>query len=165
MGNLNLKYSGLNTISVTLASLSPAAARESLAVNNTAVSPFPFIDAIVRLKVKLQAGTPTPGAAIAVYLSMSDDGGTWLDNSTGTDAGITLRAPTNLVVPAPISQVFTQVSGALTWNGFIPSVATGFGGFLPPYWSIIVVNNTGIAFDATEANHDKRYTGVYVQTN
>jgi hypothetical protein len=164
MANIKLAYANAAAIAISLApggvGLAPSATvgRESAAVNNSVNL---YVDAMVYLAVKLAAGTPGPGAALEVYLAMSHDGANFTDNATGADASLTMRAPSNLVVPSPIGTIWTPASGALTWKGFIPSVAAAFGGFLPPYWSIVLVNNTGIALDATESNHTKQYVGVY----
>jgi hypothetical protein len=43
------------------------------------------------------------------------------------------------------------------------SVAMLFGGMLPPFWGIFVLNATGVALDGTAGNHSIQYTRVQQQ--
>ena len=95
---------------------------------------------------------------INVYLYGSADGTNYTDNASGSDAGVTLRDPTNLRGPFVIA---APTAGALTYKGVIGSVAQYFGGILPVKWGIVVENQTGLAFDSTEGNHAYKYRGVY----
>jgi hypothetical protein len=44
------------------------------------------------------------------------------------------------------------------------SVASVFGGVLPERWGIVVVNQSGGAFDTTVANHLKFFQGILAQS-
>lgn len=142
------------TITQTLASLASGSSRESTAVDNRTNL---WVDALVHVTIKLQAGTPASDKAVYVYVAGTvDDGTTWPDAVTGVDANITLHNPTQLrllgVIFAPTA---SSTFGSGPW-----SVASVFGGSLPAKWSIVTLNKTGIAFDATEGNHKKIYQGV-----
>lgn len=140
-------------ISCTLASLAYLSYRESAAIDNQTNL---WLDALVHLQIKLQAGTPASDKAVYVYAAASVDGTNWPDTVTGADASITPNSPTQLrllgVIQAP-------TSGG-TFKGGPWSVASVFGA-LPPKWSIVVFNKTGIALSATEGDHLKIYTPVY----
>jgi hypothetical protein len=157
MASIKLAYDSSAALTITLASLasSATAGRESTAIDNTSNLGE---DALVFVKVKLQAGTPANDKAIYVYAYGSEDGTNYTDPATGTDAAITLRDPTNLRL---IGVINTPDSGALTYKSNPFSVAAAFGGILPRKWGIVIRNYTGIAFDATAGNHSITYTGVF----
>jgi len=143
-------------ITITLASLASGSAKESDAVDNTTNL---FHDAELELQIKFQAGSPSGQKRVNVYIAVSQDGTDFMDNATGSDASITLRAPTNLFGPFPIQ---VPDSGGLTYKAVIPSVVAIIGGtHLPPKWSIIIENQTGVTFSATEGDHVKAYRGQY----
>jgi hypothetical protein len=144
-------------ITCTLASLasSATAGRESTVIDNTTNL---FLDVLVSLTVKLQAGTPANDKAVYVYAyGTVNDGTDYTDGATGSDAAFTPTDPPNVrligVISAPAS--------AGTYKGGPFSVAAAFGGVLPAKWGIVVRNYTGIALSATEGDHKKLYQGVY----
>lgn len=150
----NITYGTSTGINITLASLANNAARAGAFVDNTSDT---FLDAMVRLQVQLQTGTPSNDQLINVWFYGSEDGANYTDNASGSDAAITLRNPTNLRGPFIIS---TPDAGGILYQATIGSVAAYFGGVLPRRWGIVVENRTGIAFNATEGNHAKSYTGI-----
>ena len=141
----------------TLASLASSATvgRESTNVDNTANL---FLDALVYLAIPLQTGTPANDKAIYVYAYGSEDGTNYTDNATGTDAALTLRAPTNLKL---IGVIAAPDAGALTYKAHPMNIAPAFGGVMPRKWGIVVINFTGLALNATETNLIKTQSGVY----
>jgi hypothetical protein len=155
MANVKLEWGTTTDLTITLASLATATARESTAVDNTSDK---FEDAEVYLAIKLAAGSPGSDKAIYIYAYGSADGTNYTDNATGSNAAITLRAPSNLRLIGAIS---TPDSGALTYKIVLGSVAAAFGGLLPPKWGIVVQNVTNLAFDSTEGNIIKKYRGIY----
>jgi hypothetical protein len=70
-----------------------------------------------------------------------------------------MRSPTNL---KPIASISAPDSGALTYKSGPVAVAAAFGGILPRKWGFVLTNQTNIAFDATEGNHTKTYSGFYL---
>jgi hypothetical protein len=142
-------------ITITLASLAQAAARQSTAIDNTSNL---FLDAMVYLAIPILTGTPGSDKAIYIYAFGSEDGTNYDDNAGATDAAITLRVPSNLRF---LDVILTPDSGALTYKKVIPSVARAFGGILPPKWGIVIKNMTNLAFNATEGNLIKEYRGIY----
>lgn len=155
MADRKIAYAASAAITCTVASLANNGARECTAVDNTTNK---YLDAMLYLAFKLQTGTPSGDKCINVYLYGSEDGTNYGDNATGSDAAVTMRSPTNLRGPFIIS---APDSGALTWKAHPISVAQAFGGVMPRKWGFVVENKTGIAFDATEGNHTKSYTGIY----
>jgi len=155
MADIKLAYGSSTAITCTLASLADNTARECTAVDNTSNL---YMDALVRLHIKLQTGTPANEMAVYVYAYGSEDGTNYTDNATGSDAAVTLRAPTNLKLVGVIS---CPTAGGLTYKSHPISIASAFGGILPRKWGVVVENQTAVAFSATEGDHDKDYTGVY----
>lgn len=153
-------YSGsMNTISITLASLATGSARQSAFIDNT---PNFFVDAAIYFSFRLVTGAPTGDKVVNVYLYSSIDNVNYTDNATGADAAITIRTPPNLKLLGTVNTP-DDLAGAANWNATFESVAPHFGGILPPRWGIVVENQTGRAFTATEANHTKSYRGINPQ--
>lgn len=151
-------FGATTTIVMTLASLASAAARECTFITNASNL---YIDAMLQVKFKLQAGAPTGSKCINIYVYASVDETNYTDNATGSDAAITLRSPTNLI---PVLSIQTPDSGALTYKDIVASVAAAFpGGILPPRWGVVIENQTGVAFSATESDHAVQYRGVQAQ--
>lgn len=145
------------TFTVTLASLASGSARESTVIDN---STNLFLDALVMLKLKTGAGTIGTDPYAYVYAYATVDGGTtYTDPATGSDAAITLTNNTKATLLGWVNLAAT----ATTYKGGPWSVARAFGGYLPQKWGIIVLNNCGVALDATEANHAKLYQGIQAQ--
>jgi hypothetical protein len=170
MSDINLKYGTPTAISaINLASLADGSSWQLAKVNNTSTPDGrPYADAFVRVAIKLATGTPKAGAEVQLALAVSDDGTTWLGKeANGSDGTITPGNPTNLIfIPSELGGViYTPSSGALTWKGFIRSISAVCGGLMPPYWQLIVMNKTGVAFDASGSNFSVQYTGAYAQVN
>ncbi len=156
MASIKTAYASSANFTLTLASLasSATAGREATAIDNSSNL---YLDAIVQVKVALQTGTPANDKAVYVYVYGSEDGTTYTDNATGSDAAITLRSPTVMTV---IGVIPCPDSGALTYESQPMSVAAAFGGYLPRKWGIVIRNYTGVALSATEGNHSYKYTGT-----
>lgn len=140
-------------ITINLNSLANNSARESAAIDNTSDE---FPDALVTVQVKTNSNVPTGDKAVYVYVAGSEDGTNFTDNATGSDAGITLASPTNLIHVATIA-----CPALSTTYRKVFSVATAFGGQgnMPRKWSVIVQNKTGNALDST--GHAVTYSGVF----
>lgn len=149
-------YATSASITISLSGIASGNAREGTAVDNTSNK---YTDAILSLIVKLQAGTPSGQKAINIYAYGSEDGTNFGDNATGSDANITLRVPTNLRY---VGSIQCPDSGALTYKSNPISVGRAFGGVLPRKWGIVVENQTGVTFSATEGDHTKSYTGINI---
>ena len=161
MADLKQAFGASTLITCTLASLTSSltAGRESTAVDNS--SPNLFLDVMVHVAVKLQTGTPSSDRCVYVYAYGSEDGTNYTDNATGSDAALTLRAPTNL---RPLGQIQTPDAGGLTYKSGPMSLAAAFGGIIPRKWGIVIINSSGVTLSATEGDHTKSYTGIYYQT-
>ncbi len=153
MANVKHKYGASTTITVTLASLADAAWRQAAAVDNSSDL---FTDALVGGKIKTGAGSGA-GDYVDVYVAASADGGTtYGGDCSGSDAAYAGEAD-NLM---HLARIATD-AGATTFEFGPLSVATVFGGALPRNWTLVFDNESNSTLDATPANHDVHYMGVY----
>lgn len=150
MATTKTLYGTSTAVTITLTSLANGASRESTAIVNTTNL---FLDAMLYVAVTLAAGTPVDG--IDVYLYASEDGTNYDENVTGTDAAITPRTPTNLVL---LGRIQTATAGALTYKKAFLSIAAAFGGVLPRKWGVVITNQSGLALAAT--GNTVSYTGI-----
>lgn len=156
MATIKVAYASTANFALTLASLSNSATvgRESTAIDN---STNLYVDVLVQVKVAVQSGAAANDKAVYVYAYGSEDGSTYTDNATGSNAAITLRAPTAMaivgVIPCPDGGVATYESQPM-------SIAAAFGGHMPRKWGIVVRNYTGQALSASEGDHTYKYTGI-----
>ncbi len=152
MSTVKLAYAANASITITTDSLasSQTVGRSSTKVDNTSNE---YLDALVSAIVPVSSTTPGNDQAIYVYAYGSTDLSHYTEGVTGADASFTIRSPTSLkligVIPVPTASV--------TYYGGPWSVAAAFGGILPAYWGLVVVNYTGDAFlTGTSWN----YTGI-----
>jgi hypothetical protein len=138
----------------TLASLASGSAREGPSVDFQTTK---YVDALISFFIKLATGSPAGDKAIYFYAAGSEDGTNFTDNATGADAALTMRNPTQLRL---IGAASCPDSGALTYKCGPYYLSTAFP-LMPRKWSIIVLNATGLAFDSSEGNHIKQWSGGY----
>ncbi len=157
-GDLKAKYGSNNqALTLTIASLANDAARGSTAVDNTSNL---FLDVLFRLKVKTAAASTSATGYVLIYAYASVDGGTTYDYAFGgSDAAITLTEPPNIKQLGSVS----CIANATTYYSPLLSVAAAFGGVVPAFWGIVIVNKTGATLDSTGGNHSAIWQGVYAQ--
>lgn len=157
MTDYKLKWGTSSNITISLASKASSATvgQESTAIDN---STDRYIDVMVQLKIKLQTGTPANDETIYVFAYGSEDGTTYTDNCTGSNASITLRQPP---LVKPIGVIPCPDSGGVTYESQPMYIAQAFGGKMPREWGIVVLNYTGVTLSATEGDHTKKYSGAY----
>jgi len=141
-------------VTITLALLASASARESTAIVNA-----DYLDALVTVKVKTGSGSAGGQRVFWVYAYGTTGGTTYPDTVTGTDANVTLNDPTQLrrigTVFAPTNDT-TYIAGPF-------SVASGFFGILPQRWGVVVFNNTGLTVATDAALSAVTYQGVTIR--
>lgn len=141
----NIAYGSKTSITITPGTLANGAARQSASVNNTSGL---LLDALVTVTVKSPSSGIQTGAVVNVYVAGSLDGTAWpgqgsgnADGVTGSDAAITMQNPTNLIL---LGSVNVQTNSSTIVSSPL-SVAAAFGGTMPPYWSVVLDNQTGAA--------------------
>ena len=156
MANVKAEFGTSTALTITLNSLaaSTTAGRESTAVDNSSNK---YIDALVTVICQLATGTPASELGIYVYAYGSEDGTNYQDNATGSDAALTFRSPTNMVLLGRI-ETPAAVTGGATFKGVF-AVAQAFGGILPRKWGIVVKNSSNLALHTS--GNSASYTGIY----
>lgn len=151
-----IAYSSNTTITCTLNSLasSTTAARSCAAVVN---STNLYDDAILTIAVTTSASALAAPFACYVYLYGSGADGVYNGSSAeaeGTDIGITLGVPTNLLGPF----VLNCPASSVVYRLVIGSIASVFGGVLPYGWGFVLQNQTGQ--NLASSGHLAEYTGI-----
>lgn len=153
MSTVKSSYATIAAFTLTLASLASSTSgvgRQSTLVDNTTNL---YLAAQISLRLKMGT-SPTANSLIYVYLIRSNNDTPIIDDEGGaSDAGITI------VNAVPLGTILCSASttGAF-YDGFFDTQALGID--LGPKWGIAVVNSTGVAFDATEGNHLKKWIGI-----
>ncbi len=160
-------YAGAAQLTCSLASLATGSTRESATTSNASAKDF---DYLVACTFTLASGTPSGSAAVNLYAVGSVDGTIWpiIQLSSGavkaTGAGDASIGAVGLVPNVSLIGSFgvqtTSSSGERTFRTEAYSVAAGFGGSLPPAFSLFVEIQTGVAFSASTAT-----TANYLQIN
>jgi hypothetical protein len=147
-------YGTRAALTITLASLGNGSYREATEVDN---SSSPAVDYLVHGKIT--TGTsPTANTSITVYVSGSDGTTARPGNLTGADSTIT---PAGEQTQFEIGRIIAIDSTSNhTYEFYIGSVAALFGGVMPKKFSVIVLNSSGVALNATGGNHDIEVTPV-----
>lgn len=154
-----IKYETPGQVVCSIASLATGSTRESDVVDNSSVK---YLDRFVALTVTVGSGTPsTTGPYINVYAAGSADGTlfpiTHLSSAAvyatgGGDSSVgALGVPANLRLIGTFGLQTTTTNGERTFRTQPFSVAQAFGGVLPPKFSILVENQTGLTFSTSTA--------------
>jgi len=139
------------TLTITLASLASATAKESTAIDNSSNL---YTDAFVHAVVVMGSSTPSSDKSVYFYVWGNTGGTTYPEGITGSNATYSIKSPCNLKLAAVING--TTASETLGCNF---SVARCFGGILPAKWGVVVYNVTGQALAAS--GNAIYYQGVY----
>lgn len=145
------------SIACAIISLANNGQRSSAVVDNTSNL---FLDALVGVQIKNSGSTPVAPSVVNVYAYGTADNGTTYgggETGMGTDAGVTLTSPPNIVLIG----VINAPTASITYTRLF-SVAQAFGGSLPAKWGIVVENKTGQTLDPTIGS--VWYQGVQGQT-
>lgn len=163
MPDIKNTYGTSSDITITLASLASDTnlliGRQSAVLDNRTARNLDFL-----VGGKITAGTsPTASRSIEVWAVGSADGVNFPD--VWTDAGDAAKTATSADIKASscrlIAAMATDATSNRSYHFPATSVAAAFGGTLPPEVVIWVVHSTGVALNATAANHLLRVTPVY----
>ncbi len=157
-GNITQNFgSSGQAFTITIASLGNNAARESTVVDNSSLF---YQDYLILVKIKSAAASTTSTGYANIYAYATvDNGTTYSDNCTGSDAAVTLVVPPNL----RLIGIINIVANSTTYKSAVMSVAAAFGGVMPAKFGIVIENKSGATFDATGGSHAALYQGVFTQ--
>jgi hypothetical protein len=162
MADLKLSYPAASDLTITLASLASdtnlLTGRESATLDNSANL---YLDYLI--SGKITAGTsPTAARSIEVWAVGSWDGTNWPDVFDGTESAETV---TSADIKASVCRLIAAMATAATSDRTYPfgpvSLASAFGGTLPPKVVLFVTHSTGVALNSTAANQQIRIQPVY----
>lgn len=171
MADIKTKYPSTSSVAITCAIASLASDTNLLAGRaGTAVDNTTNVDLDHLVSGLITAGTsPTAGKTIEVwayaYRSIASGTPTYPDSITGTDANKTMTS-------ANVKQSALRLLASITVDAtssrgyeFPPtSIASLFGGSMPPFYGLFVVHDTAVALHATAGNHVIHYERVQAQT-
>ena len=166
MADLKLSYPAASDLTITLASLasdtSLLTGRESAVIDN---STNLYLDILV--SGKITAGTsPTASRSIEVWAVGSWDGTNWPDVFDGTESAETITsADIKASVCRFVAAMATANTSDRTYHFGPVSLASAFGGTLPPKVVLFITHSTGQNLNSTAANHQIRLQPVYQTIN
>lgn len=166
MADLKLSYPAASDLTITLASLASdtnlLTGRESAALDNSANL---YLDYLI--SGKITAGTsPTASRSIEVWAVGSWDGTNWPDVFDGTESAETITsADIKASVCRLVASMATASTSDRTYHFGPVSLASAFGGTLPPKVVLFVTHSTGVNLNSTAGNHQIRIQPVFQTVN
>ena len=166
MADLKLSYPAASDLTITLASLASdtnlLTGRESATIDN---STNLYLDILI--SGKITAGTsPTASRSIEVWAVGSWDGTNWPDVFDGTESAETITsADIKASVCRFVAAMATANTSDRTYHFGPVSLASAFGGTLPPKVVLFVTHSTGVALNSTAGNHQIRLQPVFQTIN
>ena len=150
-------YGGAADLTLTLTSLASdtnlVAGRESTAISNITDD---CIDSVVQMAFTT-VSNPTASRQGEWWSYGSVDGSTYSGGATGTDANLTPQEKTTMRL---LTIVPTGSGANQLYRAGVFSIAQAHGGTMPRNWGLYMVQNTGVALNATASNHKSTYNPV-----
>lgn len=163
MASIKTAYAASAAVTISLASLASdtnlLAGQESNAIDNTSNLYLDYL-----LSGLITTGTtPTDARQISVYVAgIYNDTPLWPDVFDGTDSNETVTSSGVRDAALKLATVIFTNNTSNRGYYFGPiSVASLFGGTLPPKFVVFVVHNTGVNLNATAGNHIISVIGQY----
>ena len=162
MPDIKVAYGTASDATITLASLASdtnlLTGRESAEIVNTSTLALDYL-----ISGKIRAGTsPTASRSIEVWAVGSWDGTNWPDVFDGTESAETI---TSADIKGSICRLVAAMATAATSDRDYPfgpvSIASIFGGVVPPKFVLFVTHSTGVNLNSTAGNHQIRIQPVY----
>jgi hypothetical protein len=161
MADIKTAYGTSNqAIVITINGLANDAKRESSAVSNSVNC---FLDVLVQIKVATNTMADSTGdKSVYVYAcATSDNGASYSGNASGSDATFGTD-PQQLTNCRLIGVIYAPTQNKI-YESDLMSIASAFGGLLPPCWGIVVHNKTGQTLKSSDCS--AFYQGVYAQVS
>lgn len=150
MATVKEQFGATTALTITLNNLTTATGFAiSNQVDNTTDL---FLDVLIEILIAdvVEAGNKQ----ILVYAIDSVDGTNWSFGNTAADA---LANPGALAFVGAL-----PLNGTGPWRSRAMSLAAAFGGNVPPYWKLAVMNDAGVTLAAS--NNSVQYRGVLAQS-
>ncbi len=138
---------------------STTAAWASASVDNTGDL---YLDALVQVKLDYANTAPANDKATYVYAYGGLESGVLSNPISGTEGDVTLTDITTTGQNIRLIGVMPYTTADEVCESSPMSVALAFGGLLPPYWGIVIVDYTGAALAAS--GNTVKWRGLAVTT-
>lgn len=149
------------TITITLASLGYRAGRESTKIDNR-VTLYDDVYIVGRIKTAA-GGAVAADESLQIYAYGSHQGTIFpsvRSSLTGVDAAIDALVLDKVDYLHPIGYI-TANAGDTSFTGGPWSIARSLGGVVPPFWGLVVMNNSGRTLSATGSDFAFLYQGLW----
>ncbi len=114
-----------------------------------------YDDNVQPFQLKSGASGVSASGSVSFYLVGSEDGTHW---TNGIDPTSPVDQSGKLAGLIPLSPAMAMTANATTYTYLWFSVAAAFQGTMPSFWSVVIYNQSGAAFDATAANHIAKHS-------
>lgn len=157
MADIKIAYGTAADATITLASLASdtnlLTGRESDAIVNTSTLALDYL-----VSGKITVGTsPTASRTIEVWAVGSWDGTNWPDVFDGTDSAETITsAEIKTTICRCVASIPTTNNSDRTYPFGPVSIASLFGGMVPPRFVFFVTHSTAVNLNSTAGNHQIR---------
>jgi hypothetical protein len=169
--DVKTKYPATSTVAITAAIASLASDTNLLAGRaGTAVDNTTNLDLDHRVGGVIKTGTsPTVNTTIEIWVygprKVVTGTPTYPDSITGTDANKTMTSANVKNAALKLAAIITVDATTGRSYDIAPfSIAQLFGGTMPEFWGLFIVQNTGAALDSTGGSHELHYERVQAQT-
>jgi hypothetical protein len=159
MSSIKEAFGSVTTMTVTnLHSLASSATAgwQSAVVDNTSDL---YLDALVNIVLDFANTTPANSKGVYVYAYGGIESGVYSNPASGSEGTITLVDVTvNAQNLKLIGFIPYTTQDEVAESGPI-SVAAGFGGVLPPFWGVVLLNHSGAALAGS--GNTVKWRGAY----
>jgi hypothetical protein len=154
---LKSQYGTLVDMAPNLGALANAAAYETNIVDNETDR---WVDAYVFAKlVSHETSTPTGEKAVRLYVyGALDNTEPTTEGTDGTEGTFTLSDASHFF---PLGSAYFTAAAQTQEVGPFSVLSALRAPALPPFWGVALVNKTGFALDATDADHAVKFRPVY----
>lgn len=164
MSDIKFAYGTEADVTITLASLATSttklAGRQSTAIDNTSLKALDYL-----VSGKITTGTsPTTAKSIEIWAVAALDysAPTFLAGFGASDAASpTLIAENKISVAKLVASIPTVATSDQAYSFGAVSIASLFGGVVPPKFVLFVTHDTGVNLNSTSGNHQIRVQPVY----
>lgn len=128
----------------------------SNAIDNTSTL---ALDALVSVELAAVNSVPANSKAVILYAYAVTDGSAAAYTSTGSatpsgsEGTLTFSDITLNAIPMPVLGVVPYPTQNIAINGGPFSVASCFGGVLPPKWGVAIINHSGMTLNVTNIKY------------
>ncbi len=112
-------------------------------------------DNIAPIQLKSGASGVSASGSVSFYVVASEDGTHWTNGIDPTSASDQSAKLAGLL---PLSPALAMTANATTYTYLWFSIASALQAAMPSFWSVVIYNQSGAAFDATAANHIAKHS-------